>query len=114
MQKVLSIIHYPNLKTVLAVEKVLQDAKEPLSRAEVKRRLKTKIMHQTLNIILQYLVDSGKILDTRFGPVWTYCPPKEMAKIRKNAVPLDEILRKSGARHAKDLNNSRKNEGSGN
>ena len=66
------ILHYPSLKTVLMVEEILQDANEPLTREELKRRLPKKIMHQTLNIILEYLERSGKIIDGRKGIVWIY------------------------------------------
>ena len=91
----MSIIHYPNLKTVLLVEGVLKKAKEPLSREEIKRRLPVKIMHQTLNVIIGYLEESGKILDTRHGPVWTYCPPEKMAEMRKRTIEVTpEYLRK--------------------
>jgi len=54
------------------VEEILQDANEPLTREELKRRLPKKIMHQTLNIILEYLERSGKIIDGRKGIVWIY------------------------------------------
>ena len=62
MQK-LEVIHYPNLKTVLMVEKVLKNANKLMTREQLKKKLPTKIMHQTLNVILKYLEDSGKILD---------------------------------------------------
>ena len=74
------ILHYPSLKTVLMVEEVLQDADGPLTREELKRRLPTKVMHQTLNVILEYLERSGKILDGRKGIVWIY---NESPKLKK-------------------------------
>ena len=46
------LIHYPNLKTVLQVEKVLQQADTVISKNELQRRLPTQIMHQTLSLIL--------------------------------------------------------------
>ena len=42
----LKVIHYPNLRTVLAVEKVLRNAELAISREEIKRRLPMKIMHR--------------------------------------------------------------------
>ena len=57
-----NIIHYPNLSTMLEVEKVLKEADEPLSKEEIKRRLPTKIMHQTLNLILAYMENRGFIM----------------------------------------------------
>ncbi|MEK6875030.1 MAG: hypothetical protein AABX52_04755 [Nanoarchaeota archaeon] len=64
------LLHYPNLKTVLQVEKVLQDADTVISKNELKRRLPTQIMHQTLNVILEYLEESGKIMIGEKGITW--------------------------------------------
>ena len=61
------IIHYPTLKTVLMVEKILQNAETVIDREEIKRRLPVKIMHQTLNLILNYLEEKGLILDGHKG-----------------------------------------------
>ena len=66
----LEVIHYPNLKTVLMVEEVLKKANDLMSREELKKKLPNKVMHQTLNVILKYLEDSGKILDGRKGILW--------------------------------------------
>ncbi len=82
----LDVIHYPNLKTVLMVEKVLKEANELMTREELKRKLPTKIMHQTLNVILHYLEDSGKILDGRKGILWIYNPSPKLDKAIKEGL----------------------------
>jgi len=64
------ILHYPNLKTVLMVEKVLHEADTVISKNELKRRLPTQIMHQTLTLILEYLEESGKIMIGEKGITW--------------------------------------------
>ncbi len=66
------ILHYPNLKTVLMVEKVLKEAELALTREELKKRLPTQIMHQTLNVVLEYLEKRGLIIDGHKGILWTY------------------------------------------
>ena len=66
------ILHYPNLKTVLMVEKVLQDAEFIITREELKKRLPTQIMHQTLNVILEYLEEKGLIIDGHKGILWSH------------------------------------------
>ena len=66
------VIHYPNLKTMLMVEEVLKDAETTLTREEIKERLPTQIMHQTLNVILTYMEQRGLILDGHKGILWTY------------------------------------------
>ena len=52
------------------VEDVLKNSNKLLSREQLKKQLPTKVMHQTLNVILGYLEDSGKILDGRKGILW--------------------------------------------
>jgi len=74
------VIHYPNLKTVLMVEQVLKNAELAISREEIKKRLPTKIMHQTLNLIIEYLEKRGIVTDTHKGIVWTY---NESPKLKK-------------------------------
>ena len=68
--KVPTIYHWPTLKTVLSVEKVLLEADESISIEELKRRLPSKIMDQTLRLILAYLEDKGMVLMGEKGIVW--------------------------------------------
>lgn len=82
MQK---IIHFPNLRTVMYIEKVLQEADIVISKNELKRRLPTKIMHQTLNLILEYLEKSGKIIIGSKGIIW----------IKNDNLKFKELLRKA-------------------
>lgn len=84
----IKVIHYPSLKTVLMVEEALKKANKLLTREELKKRLPKKIMHQTLNIILEYLKDSGKILDGRKGILWIYNPSSKLDKAIKEGTEL--------------------------
>jgi len=78
------VIHYPNLKTMLMVEKVLKKSEGIITREEIKRKLPNKIMHQTLNIILGYMEDRGLIIDSHKGILWIYNPsPKLKRAIKK-------------------------------
>ena len=65
-------IYYPNLKTVMMVEKVLRDADLMLTREDIKRKLLAGIMHQTLNVILEYLAERGLIIDSKKGILWAH------------------------------------------
>lgn len=65
-----NIHHWPTLKTVLMVEKTLKDADGPVSLEELKRKLKKKVMDQTLRLILAYLEDKGSILIGPKGVSW--------------------------------------------
>ncbi len=82
------IMHSPTLDTVLMVEHTLQDAKEVIKIAELKRRLPRKVMHQTLMRILDYLQESGKILITTKGVVWTYTPRDMMERLKRRGLEL--------------------------
>jgi len=82
------IIHYPSLKTVLMVEDVLKKSNKALTREQLKAKLKTMVMHQTLNVILKYLEDSGKILDGRKGIVWIYNPSQKLDKAIHEGVEV--------------------------
>ena len=80
------ILHYPNLRTVLVVEKGIQDSDTVVSKAELKRRLPTQIMHQTLNLILEYLETSGKIMIGSKGITWISTPSPKLKALLKKAV----------------------------
>ena len=80
------VLHYPSLKTILMVEDVLKKADNALTREQLKKKLKNKVMHQTLNVVLDYLSESGKILDSRKGIVWIYTTRAEMEKLKRGAI----------------------------
>ena len=75
-----SVLHYPTLKTVLEVEKTLKNAELVLTKEEIKRRLPMKIMHQTLNLILNYLEERGMVLQGDKGVLWIYTSSKKLKK----------------------------------
>jgi hypothetical protein len=77
------VIHFPTLKTVLMVEETIRNANEPINKSEIKRRIGVKIMHQTLNLILDYMEERGLIVKAKEGYVWTYNPSKKLAKAIK-------------------------------
>jgi len=62
----------PNLGTILMVEDFLKKQKKPISTADIRNNLPKKVMHQTLKIILQYLIDSRKISYDLHGIKWIF------------------------------------------
>ncbi len=85
------VLHYPRLDTILNVEKVVRIAMSPLSKNELDRRLPKKIMRPTLNIILKYLEESGKIAILKEGIIWIYkneISPKLRAKIKRGVTVM--------------------------
>ena len=81
-----TILHYPRLDTILTIEKLIKHAEEPLSKNEIDRRLEKQIMRPTLNVILNYLEESGKIAILKEGIIWIYredASAKLKAKLEK-------------------------------
>ena len=83
-----SILHYPTLKTVLEVEKILKNAELVLTKEEIKRRLPMKIMHQTLSLILNYLEERGMVLQGNKGILWIYNPSKKLNKAIEEGLEI--------------------------
>ena len=85
------VLHYPRLDTILNVEKIVRTAMDPLSKNEIDRRLAKKVMRPTLNVILDYLEESGKIARLKEGVIWIYkdeISPKLRAKLKKGIAVM--------------------------
>jgi len=80
------VLHYPTLKTILQVEDILMNAEKAMSKEALKRALGGRIMHPTLNLILHYLEDSGKIYMGDKGIVWIYNPSKKLGDAVRKGV----------------------------
>ncbi|MCX6777654.1 MAG: hypothetical protein NT157_02105 [Candidatus Micrarchaeota archaeon] len=73
--KTRNILRYPRLDTVLMVEEAIRRASEYPTKAELMRNLRSRVMYQTFNLILDYLEYSGKIHIGRDGRiVWIWDP----------------------------------------
>jgi phage pi2 protein 07 len=88
MATVTEVLHYPTLKTVLMVENILREAKEPLTRYEIMKRMKNKVMRQSLNIIIQYLVERNMVIDSEKGVLWVYTPKEKLNEWLKDSVEI--------------------------
>lgn len=84
----LKLIHSPTLNTVFMVEKVLKDAQQLITVAELKRRMPRKIMHQTLIQILDYLQISGKIIIGTKGLLWIFTDRRELEELMSKGRTL--------------------------
>ncbi|MCD4739756.1 hypothetical protein K8R43_01035 [archaeon] len=80
--------HSPTLNTVIMIERTIEKAGEPLTLAELKRKLPRKVMHSTLLAVLDYLQESGKIIITTKGVVWIFAPRKEIEAMKKRGIQL--------------------------
>ncbi len=82
------IVHYPTLKTVLAIEEAIKKANNPLSRNQILARLPTKVMRSTLNLALEYMEKRGMVLETRKGFIWTFNPSGKLQKAEQEGLEM--------------------------
>ena len=70
-----SILHYPQLDTVLMVEEFIRDNGGEYKKKSLWQNLPKKMMYQTYCVIFDYLLTSGKIATDREGHVcWIWDP----------------------------------------
>lgn len=74
------VVHYPTLKTMLAIEEVVREADTAVSRNQIISRLQKQVMRSTLNVALDYLEKKGIVLETGKGFIWTFNPSRKLAK----------------------------------
>jgi hypothetical protein len=65
-----TILHYPRLDTVLMVEEHLKKSLEEKSKNNLFRTLPRQVQYQTLQVILDYLEQSNKIVYSKGKIVW--------------------------------------------
>jgi hypothetical protein len=68
------VLHYPRLDTVMAIEEAIKKNKEYPSKRQLWMSLRKKIMYQTFNLILLYLVESRKIVIKNRRIIWIHDP----------------------------------------
>jgi predicted type IV restriction endonuclease len=83
------ISRYPNLVTVLMVEKFLEKHRDmPMKITEIRNKLPRQMMHQTLKIILEYLWKSGKIIYGPKGIQWIYTEPEHIKLMMEDSLEV--------------------------
>ncbi|OGI15018.1 hypothetical protein A3K63_03095 [Candidatus Micrarchaeota archaeon RBG_16_49_10] len=83
-----TVHHWPNLKTVLMVEKILSEADLTMSLEQLKRKLPKKVMDQTLRLILLYLEENGKIYIGEKGITWIYNPSPKLERAMREGIEV--------------------------
>ena len=70
-----NILHYPRLDTVLMVEKFIHKTSGTYTKKQIWERLPKKVMYQTYSVIIDYLLEIGKIAKDREGKLcWIWNP----------------------------------------
>jgi len=87
-QTQIEILHYPTLKTVMAIEEAVKNAQTAISRNKILEKLPTKVMRSTLNFALDYLEKRGLILETKKGFIWTFNPNRKLMKAEEESLEV--------------------------
>jgi len=75
MPKTKKILHYPQLDTVLMVERFIKKHDGEFKKRALWENLPKKMMYQTFCLIIEYLLYSGKIsIDSERKIGWIYYP----------------------------------------
>jgi len=77
------VLHYPTLKTVMAIEEAIKNADLAVSRNRILESLPTSVMRSTLNVALDYLEKRGMVLETKKGFIWTFNQSARLAEAEK-------------------------------
>ena len=88
VKAVTDVLHFPTLKTVMAIEEVIKDADLALSRNKILDELNNSVMRSTLNVTLDYLEKRGLVLETKNGFIWTFNSNKNLKLAEANALEV--------------------------
>lgn len=81
--------HWPNLQTLLMIEKAIKEADIPPKRTELWKSLPRRPMYQTFKKAIAYLDASGKIMiDRNDGVVWVAADSPKLQTLFDKAVPV--------------------------
>ncbi|MBU2100540.1 hypothetical protein KKG83_04720 [Candidatus Micrarchaeota archaeon] len=82
-----TVLHYPRLDTVLMIEDSIKNSKNYLSRTELWKKLPKKIMYQTFKVVVDYLIDSNKVILTKDDKlVWIFADSSTARKLIRKSV----------------------------
>ena len=85
-----TVLHYPRLDTVLMIEDAIKNAKDYPKRTELWKKLPKKVMYQTYKIVVDYLIDSRKVMLTKDDKlVWIFADSKKLKKLIDESVPAN-------------------------
>ncbi len=85
------VIHLPRLDTVLMVEDTIKRLDYYPTKNQLWRALPKAVMWQTFNVIIDYLLESNKVLIDRNQIVWIAADNPKLKKLFDNAVPYEKM-----------------------
>ena len=82
------VLHYPTLKTVMAIEEAVKNAETAISRNRILEALPTSTMRSTLNVALGYLEKRGMVLETKKGFIWTFNQNRKLVAAERKGLEV--------------------------
>mgnify|MGYP001574715015 CR=1 FL=1 len=83
-----NILHYPQLNSILMIEKIIQEMDIYPTRMELWKALPKKMQYQTFKLILAYLEKSNKILFDKNKIIWIFPNNKKLNDFIKGAISV--------------------------
>ncbi len=83
-----NILHYPQLDSILMVEKIIQKMRNYPTRMELWRALPRKMQYQTFKLILNYLEKSNKIMFNKGKIIWIFPNNKKLNELIQRAISV--------------------------
>lgn len=83
-----NILHYPQLDSILMVEKIIQEMKKYPTRMELWNALPRKMQYQTFKLILNYLEKSNKIIFHKDKIIWIFSNNKKLNELIQNGISV--------------------------
>lgn len=83
-----NILHYPQLDSILMVEKTILDSEDYPTRMQLWKSLPKKMQYQTFKLILEYLEKSNKIMFDNNKIIWIFANSKKLSKLIQEAVSI--------------------------
>jgi len=81
--------HWPNLQTLLMIERAIKEAEIPPKRTALWKSLPRRPMYQTFRKAIAYLDASGKIMiDRNSRVVWVAAESPKLQELFEKAVPV--------------------------
>lgn len=84
----MKILHEPNLRTVMMVERALVEAKSYPTRKELWKSLPKEVQYQTFSRVLEYLEASGKITYNSSRIIYTGIDNPKLRRLFETSVPI--------------------------
>lgn len=88
MTKKPNILYYPQLDTVLIVEKFIREHSGEYKKRSLWENLPKKMMYQTFCVVFDYLLDSNKIIVEKDGIIIWIWNPELIRKILSEGLKI--------------------------